>query len=258
MHTWVRRALLVPLVVVSGQTCLFAQQDANAQAAQVAQKLVAQYESWGAKISTPGASITAKLGSRDGSVVRYNLYVTGLPADRLYNVVAFPVTEMEPVTVQEGVSLGKDGMVMCTGKQEGECDDPSSGDHGVVTFALNPARGEPFRFALVNESLDLRAAVVIIPDPILATDKNCTLSAVRLMPHFEVTYFSGTGHPPDADVTFASNSWGEKHTVKTRSDGNGAIRFAMMPAVAGHSGGTTGIKGVGMACAPSLKFDWGR
>ena len=257
MQTWLRRSLLVPLVVVSGQPCLSAQQETSAQAAQVAQRLVAQYESWGPKISTPGASITAKLGSRDGSVVRYNFYVTGLPADCLYNVVAFPVTETQPVTVQEGVSLGKDGMVMCTGRQEGECDDPSE-DHDVVNFAMNPAKGEPFRFALVNESQDLRAAVVIIPDPILATDQGCTLSAVRLLPHFEVTYFSGTGYPANADVTFASDSWGEKHTIKTRSDLNGAIRFAMMPAVAGHSGGTTRIKGVGMACAPSLTFDWGQ
>ncbi len=257
MQTWVRRALLVPLVMVGGQPCLFAQQDTNVQPAQVAQRLVAQYESWGPKISTPGATITAKLGSRDGSIFRYNFYVTGLPAGRLYDVVAFPLTEMQPVTVQEGVSLGKDGIVMCTGKQEGECDDPS-GDHGVVNFAMNPAKGEPFRFALVNESQNLRATVVIIPDPILATDKGCTLSAVRLLPHFEVTYFSGAGYSPNADVTFASDSWGEKHTVKTRSDGNGAIRFAMMPAVAGHSGGTTRIKAAGMACAPSLTFDWGQ
>lgn len=257
MPTVIRWVAFVVLALVSSRSCLSAQQDTNAQAAQVAQRLVAQYEAWGTKISTPGASATAKLAGRDGAVVKYNLYVTGLPADRLYNVVAFPVTEVRPVTVQEGVSLGKDGMVMCTGRREGECDDPSD-DHGIVNFTMAPAKGEPFRFALVNEDQGLRAAIVIVPDPILATDGSCTLSAVRLLPHFEVTYFSGTGFVPNTDVSFASESWGEKHTVKTHSGPDGAIRFAMMPAVAGHSGGTTRIKGVGMACAPSLAFDWGQ
>lgn len=41
-------------------------------------------------------------------------------------------------------------------------------------------------------------AFVIVPDPIFARDKGCTLSVERLLPHFELAYFTGTGFPPTA------------------------------------------------------------
>jgi hypothetical protein len=31
-----------------------------------------------------------------------------------------------------------------------------------------------------------------------------------------------------------------------------------MPSLTGHQKGTTIVKGVGMKCSPSLKFDWGQ
>jgi hypothetical protein len=58
-------------------------------------------------------------------------------------------------------------------------------------------------------------------------------------------------------VSFDGQSYEEKHTVKTKTDSAGNVQFAILPAVTGHGKGTTTVKAVGVACSPSLKFDWG-
>jgi hypothetical protein len=247
---------LIVFVFVSGD--LHAQDLTDAQAAQVAQSLVKRHEAWSAKISTPGTSIRASETSRKDNVVSYRLYVSGLPTDQVYTVVEWPVTQAGPVTLMEGVSLGKDGLVSCTGQLPGECNDPdtSSEEHGTVDFAFHPAEGEPFRIAVANG--DSRATIVIVPKPVSAKNKGCTLDVVRLLPRFELAYITGSGYAPNAEITFDSESFAERHTVKTTSDSEGAIRFALLPFVAGHPGGTTKIAAKGTACAPSLKFQWGQ
>jgi hypothetical protein len=223
-----------------------------------AQNLVRQHEAW-ERISTPGASVELKVAGRDGPVVRYNIFVVGLPADQLYSVVSWPVTEPKPITLFEGVSLGKNGLVMCTGRRDGECkdpSDPSDPDFGIVDLAIQPAKGEPFRLAVVAG--EKRAAVVIVPNPINAKDKQCILDAVRLTPHFELTYLTGKGYSPNTKISFESESLGEKRTVETRADAEGRIRFAVLPFVEGHAHGTTKIHPTDISCSPALQFDWGQ
>jgi hypothetical protein len=234
------------------------QDNTDAQAAQLAQSLVKKHEAWSTKIPTPGASIQAMESARAGGVVSYNLYVSGLPTDKLYTVVEWPVTQTGPVTGMKGVSLGKDGLVSCTGQLPGECNDPdpSPDAHGTVDFTFQPVDGEPFRIAIVNG--DSKAAIVIVPNRIVSQNKGCTLEVVRLTPRFELAYFTGSGYPPNAEIIFNSESFGEKHTVKTTADSEGAIRFAMLPFVAGHSSGTTSIATAGLTCAPSMRFKWGQ
>ena len=234
------------------------QDNTDAQAAQLAQSLVKKHEAWSTKIPTPGASIQAMESARAGGVVSYNLYVSGLPTDKLYTVVEWPVTQTGPVTGMKGVSLGKDGLVSCTGQRPGECNDPdpSPDEHGTVDFAFQPSDAEPFRIAVVSG--DSKAGIVIVPNPINVKNKGCSLEVVRLTPRFELAYFTGSGYPPNAAVIFDSESYGEKHNVRTTSDGDGAIRFAVLPFVAGHSSGTTKITATGLACTPSMKFNWGQ
>jgi hypothetical protein len=100
-------------------------------------------------------------------------------------------------------------------------------------------------------------AVVIVPDPIIGKDKACTLTVERLLPHFELAFFAGSGFPPNSDVSFDGQSYDEKHPIKTVADSDGNIQFALLPFVSGHKKGTTTVKGVGMTCSPSIKFDWG-
>jgi len=224
--------------------------------ASLSQALVKQHEGWSNKISTPGASIRVKETGREGSQARYSFYVSGLPNDRVYSVVSWPINQAHPVTVMEGVSIGKDGIVSCTGRLEGECTDPSGDSDNAVDFSFNSLSGEPNRLALVSG--DQRAAVIVVPNPITASDKGCTLSAERLTPHFEIAFFTGSGYPQDANILFDSESYGEKHRLETTADHEGKIHFAMLPFVSGHPHGTTHIKAAATGCSPGLKFDWGQ
>ena len=83
------------------------------------------------------------------------------------------------------------------------------------------------------------------------------LTVERLLPHFELAYFTGRGFPPNTDVFFNGESYGEKHPVNAKTDSEGNLQFALMPFVAGHHKGTTTIKGGGSGCSLSIKFDWG-
>ena len=125
----------------------------------------------------------------------------------------------------------------------------------ILSICFNPAKGEPYRLALAAG--EYRVAIVIVPDPILAKDKGCTLSVERLLPHFELAYFTGHGFPVNMEASFDAQSYDEKHPVKTKTDSNGNLRFALMPFVSGHGKGATTVKAVGMDCSPAVKFDWG-
>src|SRR5215472_150636 len=148
----------------------------------VAQEMVRKHEAWRSSVSSPGTSIEAKPFGRDGDVVRYRLYVSGLPADKVYKVLNWPIDQEEPSVLLEGASIGKDGLVSCTGRLTGECKREMGDELGALDFGFKSLSGEPFRIALATEGL--RAAAVIIPDPITTTERGCTLNVERLTPGF--------------------------------------------------------------------------
>ena len=248
------RAGIVLFLLLCASALVYGQTDAEARASEASQALVKGHVAWRTKLSSPGVSIQAKEVERQGTLVRYNLYVSGLSANQLYTALTWPVGQAKPTPIMEGVSIGKEGIVMCAGRIPQQCGDSSKKDD-PIDFTFNPAKGEPYRLALVAG--EYRATVVIVPDPIIAKDKSCSLSVERLLPHFELAYFTGSGFPPNADLSFDGQSYNEKHTVKTKTDSEGNLQFALMPFVSGHQKGTTTIKGVGMGCSPSIKFDWG-
>jgi hypothetical protein len=212
----------------------YGQSDVETRAAETSQALVKAHVAWKSKLSSSGASIQVKEVGRQGSLVQYHLYVSGLPSSELYTAVSWPVTQAKPSPVMEGVSLGKDGIVLCAGRTPEQCGDSSKKDD-PIEFTFNAAKGEPYRLALVAGND--KVAVVIVPDPIMAKDRNCTLSVERLLPHFELAYFTGGGFPPNSDVSFDVQSDGEKHPANAKADSE--------------------IKATGTACSPSIKFEWG-
>ena len=247
--------LLTLAFLLASSTHIFGQADVEARAAQSSKTLVNGQRTWRSKLSSDGVSIRAKEVERREGFVKYYLLVTGLPTEELYSVMSWPVGQEKPATVMEGVSIGKDGILICAGRTREQCGDPSAKDD-PIDFGFNPAKGEPYRLAVVSGNY--RAAIVIVPDPIVGNDKNCSLSAERLLPHFELAYFTGSGFPPNAEATFEGESYGEKHQIKANADSAGNFDFALMPGVSGHQKGTTIVKGIGMKCSPSLKFEWGQ
>jgi hypothetical protein len=128
--------MIVAWTLLFGSILLVAQDDVETRGAEIAQSLVKRYVAWQTRVSSPGASIEAKEVARRGSLVQYHLYVTGLPSDSLYAVVQWPVTQRDPSTQIEGVSLGKDGLVMCAGRTEEQCGDPATKDD-PIEFTFN-------------------------------------------------------------------------------------------------------------------------
>ena len=248
-------SLLSLAFMLASSTHGFGQTDVEARAAQISKALINGHVAWRSKLSSEGVSIRAKEAERRAGLVKYYLLVTGLPIDQLYSVMSWPVEQQKPATIMKGVSIGKDGILICAGRTPDQCGDPSTKDD-AVEFAFNPAKGEPYRLAVVSG--EHRAAIVIVPDPIVGKDKNCSLSAERLLPHFELAYFTGSGFPPNGEATFEGESYGEKHPIKTNVDSDGKLQFALMPGVSGHQKGTTTVKGIGMQCSPSLEFEWGQ
>jgi hypothetical protein len=220
-----------------------------------AEALIKAHSGWKMNLGHSGVSIEAKQVAQQGSYVQYHIFVSGLPTDVNYTVLQWPVTKPQPIPAIEGASLGKNGIVMCAGRTEEQCGNRSKPDD-PIEFTFNPAKGEPFRLALVSG--ENRATIVIVPDPISGKDKGCTLSVERLLPHFELAYISGSGFPPDTEINFDSHSYSEQHPLQAKTDSTGNLHFGMLPFVAGHKKGMTAVKAVGTTCSPFLKFDWGQ
>jgi hypothetical protein len=159
---------------------------ADARGQEIAQVLVRRHSAWKAKLIPPGVSLEAQRVSRQGDGCDFHLFVTEL-SDVNYQVVSWPVSEKNPSTVIEGASLGKDGIVMCAGRNQEQCGDPSRKDD-PIEFTISPAQGEPLRLALLSgngKGASVKAAIVIVPYPISAKDKGCTLNVERWLSHFD-------------------------------------------------------------------------
>jgi hypothetical protein len=174
-------------IFVSGQA------DLDARIAQQGEALVKQHVVWKTKLSSPGASIRVKEVGRQGSLLQYHLYVSGLPSNQLYRVSTWPITQPEPSELMEGVSLGKDGIVTCAGRTPQQCGDPSQKDD-PIEFTFNATKGEPSRIALAAGSD--RAAVVIVPNPITSKDKGLQVACRTTHPAIRSGLLYGSGVSP--------------------------------------------------------------
>ena len=208
-----------------------AQSDVLSAANEGAQKLAKAHAGW-TRLSRAGASLEAKETLREGSVVQYHLFVHGLPADRLYQLYSWPVSVPEPTVQMEGISIGKDGLLICAGRTPAQCGDPSKKDD-PIELTFSPVKAEPFRVAFISG--EARVAIVLEPDPIENKHKGCNLKVVRLLPGFELAYFAGSGFAPNTKVEFDSQSYDEVHRLEEMTNADGNLQFAMLPFVSGHN-----------------------
>ena len=123
-----------------------------------------------------------------------------------------------------------------------------------IEFVTMPKKAEPTRVAFVSPTVKI--GTVIVPDPIEATDKGCTLSAVRLTPKFELALLSGYGYPPNTDVRYrVSSETTSDHVIK--SDSRGAIRVSAIPYAGKTSKGTVTVRVTEAKCSPEVSYEWG-
>lgn len=206
----------------------------------------------------PGMSIEAREVSRKGSsgkdlVVQYHIFVKGVPTNTLFQALNWPPSAEKPSLVLQGISVGKDGILMCAGRSPEQCGDPKKPDD-PIEFTVLPMKGEPSRFAFVSS--DIRIGTVIVADPIKEKDKACTISLVRLTKRFELAFMSGSGFSPNTDVHYTFSSEMTSNRV-IKSDSNGAIRVGLTPYPGNKKQGTAKVKINEAACSPEASWEWG-
>jgi hypothetical protein len=208
----------------------------------------------------PGWSITAKgvsagRGPDGKQVVQFHIFVKGGPAGALFEQKVLPVGEETPTSVMQGISAGKDGILMCAGRVGLQCGDPNNPDD-PIEFTVSPEKGEPFRFLF--ESGGGTIGIVVVPDPVSDRNKGCTLSAVRLTPGFILALITGTGFPPNVDIHYTTP--GSTGDQVIRSNDIGVIRFSLLPHPdhPGQTSGTMKLKVTEIQCSPVISYDWSK
>jgi hypothetical protein len=206
----------------------------------------------------PGTSIRAKEVSRRGEsgknlVVQHHVFVTGVPPGTLFKYFDWSVSAEKPSARLEGISLGKDGVLMCAGRTAEQCGDPRNPDD-PIEFTSTPLKGEPSRLAFISP--EVKIGIVIVSDPVEATDKGCTLTAKRLSKPFDLAFISGTGYAPNADIHYKASSEMVRDFV-VKSDGDGVIRVSIIPFPGKKKEGTAKVKIMESKCSPEVSWEWG-
>lgn len=209
--------------------------------------------------STPGAKAEVLLIKREQSngqpLVQYRLKISGAPRNKLYSLIAWPITTALPGTIMEGLAIAADGTVGCPPDSNHSCAQRFKGAELRLTYT--PGIGEIFRHALVSEDHQTRIFFSIVPAPMIEKDRACSLEVIRLSPRFELAVIRGKGFTPGEPLAFHTQSYQEGHDSQPKVDTNGEFWAMLTPFVRSRTMGTTEVSVRGQSCAPKLSFEWG-
>lgn len=226
----------------------------------------------------PGLSIEAREVSRKGTSgkdleVRYNIYVKGVPLDTMLRQVQWPVGSENPIPGIGGITLNKDGLMICAGRTAEQCHSSKQLDAPVAFDMQTPLKGEPRRSVFMAPNL--RIAISLVPDPVQSVDGKCSLSAIRLSPKFELAMIEGFGFRPDTDVhirfsddqsagvtTFVdgkgiTSANAATTNIAVRSDSSGAIQTAALANASKYPRGLETVEVTDPNCHPKITYEWG-
>ncbi|WP_353072571.1 hypothetical protein [Tunturiibacter gelidiferens] len=205
-----------------------------------------------------GISVAAKEVARHGSsgkdlVVQYQIFLKGIPENTLLTSWQLPVEADKLSETFNGISVGKDGVLICAGRTPEQCGDAKNPDD-PIEFTFQPLKGEPSR--LVFTAGQTRIGLMIVPDPVEAHNKGCSLTATRLSTSFQLAFLSGDGYTPDTDIHYRFISDATKEDV-IRSDANGVIRIAMLAHSSDKKNGRAVFEITEKNCSPKVSYEWG-
>lgn len=213
---------------------------------------------WDSK-GTPGAKAEVRLVKKDQvngkPVMQYRLKVSGIPKNKFYKLVAWPITSVLPATMMDGLVIAADGTVGCPPDSTKSCGQRMKG--AELTLSYTPGIGEIFRHALESEDRKSSVFFSIVPAPMIEHDKACSLEIVRLMPRFELALIRGKGFAPGEVLNFHTQSYQEVHNSPTTVNPQGEFWATLTPFVQGRTMGTTEVTVKGKSCSPTLSFEWG-
>jgi hypothetical protein len=213
---------------------------------------------WKGSMNSPGVELSLKEVGRsrttDRTLVKYELYATGLPKNLTYTLLEIKVSG-KVVQYLDGVTLDIDGRAICAGRP-GTC--RGNGQNDPIDLVLFAGKAEPKRLSLVsNDESHLKGVVSVILFPNAATDKGCRLDSVIGTPNGEVTYIHGSGFQPNEELITDSESYGEKNHGVQKAEADGSYFATLLPNVLGKTSGTTVVEVRGKNCDPKLSFSWG-
>jgi hypothetical protein len=213
---------------------------------------------WDSK-TIPGAKAEVRLVKKDQvdgkPVVQYRLKVSGMPNNKFYTLMAWPITIGLPVTMMDGLVIATDGTVGCPPDSTKTCGQRMKG--AELTLSYTPGIGEIFRHALVSEDHKSSVFFSIVPAPMIEHDKACSLEIVRLMPRFELALVRGKGFAPGDQVSFHTESYQEVHDMQAKVNPEGEFWATLTPFVKSRTMGTTKVTVKSKTCSPALAFEWG-
>jgi hypothetical protein len=211
------------------------------------------------KSTTPGAKAEIQLIKKDQAngrpLVQYRLKITGAPRNKLYTLIAWPITVVEPATIMEGLAIAADGTVGCPPDSNRSCAQRFKG--AELKLIYTPAIGEIYRHALISDDHQSRIFFTIVPAPMVEHDKSCSMELVRLSPRFELALIRGRGFTPGEQVNFHTQSYQEAHDSQPKVDPSGEFWAVLTPFVKGRTMGTVEVSARAKSCAPRLSFEWG-
>ncbi len=245
-------------VVLLALSSTLAESQSDAEKMAVLNEIGQATATWEAR-STQGSRaelVEVERQTRDEKlIVSYNLRVTGLPNDRLYKLVSWPISARLPQTAVSGVSISKESYAICEGLKSNQCKlDPV--DPRIRLIFRGVAKAEIIRVGLITTDNKLMALTSVVPDPIFASDKGCNLEAVRVLPTFSMAMIRARGLTPNEEVTWASTSAGESLTSKGTTNARGEIAEIILPMVKGHDHGVDEIALKSSSCSPKVAFEW--
>jgi hypothetical protein len=209
--------------------------------------------------TTKGAKVDVQLIKKDQvegkPVMQYHLKVSGAPKNKLYSLMAWPITIPQPATMMDGLAIAADGTVGCPPNSTRSCAQHMKG--GELKLTYTPGIGEIYRHALISEDHNSRIFFSIVPAPMVEQDKACSLEIVRLSPRFELALIRGKGFTPGEQITFHTQSYQEVHDSQTKINPQGEFWATLSPWVKGRRMGTTQVAAKSKSCAPGLSFEWG-
>jgi hypothetical protein len=230
------------------------------KALEVAGKLVGQQHAWDGAAATSATKLIFKEKSRkkaeQGTVIIYELSAPDLPKDQHYTLMAWPLNRaIGPV--RGGIALNAEGRLACTGKTPADCT-TKPGDDPTIDIALQFAKGEAKRFALISDDQKSKALATVVAFPIIGKDAGCSLEALLGTPDGEVVLITGSGFPPSTSVPMSSDSAGEVTTGFWQVNAKGELASMVLPQVRGKTSGDTTVFLKSPACAPKISFHWGK
>lgn len=239
--------------------------------------------SWGPPDSTKGMSLALKETGRKKNAagateITYQITGQGFTPDMQLTMLRWPLNQ-RAARVMSGIVVDASGTAICGAAGSGPAapTDAASTSNAKTTgqepipsctktmkpgtpisITTTAAKGEPIRVALVAADNKHGAAVTEVPFPIVGSDRGCNVSVIRSLKDAEMVLVEGVGFKADKTYTLGTESYGEKHPLKTTINPKGQFIAALTPWAANHDSGDTVVYYQSSTCSPTVSFHWGK